>query len=233
MNLKNNYTILPKEVHIWKTLLDINDSDQIEAFLDTLNDDEVRRAERFCFADDRLKFIISRGTLRFLLGRYLNESPKNFVFQYNKYGKPYLNNLPLHFNVSHSKSVALYAFSLNEEIGIDVEYCKSTRNINLVSRSFSELEQKAYNELPDSLKMEAFYKCWTRKEAFMKAVGDGFSIPLKSFDVSLDHNPRLIEIRDLDHKVHEWTLHDIPVPDNYKATLAIKDKEIKTLFFEY
>jgi 4'-phosphopantetheinyl transferase len=178
------------EVHVWRATLDV--SDATDGRLETwLSPDELQRAAAFRFARDRTRFILRRGVLRALLGRYLALHPKRIVFEYGAAGKPALaaahGEHGLIFNVSHSEDLAVYAIAAGRAVGVDVESVRPLIEADAIARRyFSPAEAAALNNIPDpALRLEAFFNCWTRKEAYIKATGEGLSRPLDSFDVSL------------------------------------------------
>jgi len=175
------------EVHIWLAWLDVQPQERTR-LNSYLNKDEVLRAGRFVFPRDRDHFIVARGRLRELLGKYLHCSPNAVQFKTGRYGKlSLLDDLdPLRFNLSHSHGLALYGFCMGRELGIDTEKIRpGFAGEGIAERYFSAAEQRDLREVPEELRDTAFFLCWTRKEAYIKAHGDGLQIPLDSFDVSL------------------------------------------------
>ena len=177
------------EVHVWRASLDEFPS-QIDIFLHTLAADEQKRAERFYFQRDRERFITAHGVLRAILGLYLNRAPKYLSFRYSSHGKPALawesGGDAIRFNMSHSHGVALYAVTRDREVGIDVEFIRRDLAVEQIAeRFFSRRETATLRALPTALREHAFFLCWTRKEAYIKARGEGLSLPLDQFDVSL------------------------------------------------
>nr|VFJ94155.1 MAG: phosphopantetheine--protein transferase domain-containing protein [Candidatus Kentron sp. LFY] len=192
------------EIHVWRVPLNLPWT-RIGVLQSTLGQDELQRAERFCFPKHRRHFIVARGVLRALLAGYLHESPARIDFEYNRYGKPFLkgrkpilrgdspdcvetddiDNAGIEFNLSHSEGMALYAFSLNRKVGIDVEWMqrKVDDSERIVERFFSPREVQVLSGVPEHVRKEAFLGCWTRKEAYIKARGKGLSIPLNEFEV--------------------------------------------------
>ena len=163
---------------------------QIQSFLHTLAADEQARAERFHFERDREHFIVARGVLRAILGRYLNRAPERLSFCYGAHGKPALAGEAgadaIRFNVSHSHGVALYAVTRGREVGIDLERIRfDLAVLEIAERFFSRREVATLRTLPTEAQRQAFFRCWTRKEAYIKARGEGLSLPLDQFDVSL------------------------------------------------
>lgn len=228
------YLLPSEDVHLWMASL-IEFVQDIDVFRPLLSPDEIQRANRYSFEKDRQNFMIARGILRILLGRYLNCNPQTIVFTYNSFGKPSLKDAnPLQFNVSHSHEIVVYAFSYERALGIDVEYCRPNRNIELISRSFSSCEQEQLSQLSGAHQLKGFYQCWTRKEAFIKASGKGFSVPLKSFDVSVVKSlPRILRIDEDEVAAQEWFLLDVPVSVMYAGALAIKDHGWIPSYYRY
>lgn len=155
-----------------------------------LSDAERHRASRFLFDRDRDRFIVARARLRQLLGARLGARPESVELVYGSHGKPalapWLADSALRFNVSHCGDVTLYAFSRGREIGIDVEAVRVLPDADdIAARFFSQRENRAYRALEPRDRPLGFFQCWTRKEAFIKALGDGLSYPLDRFDVSL------------------------------------------------
>jgi 4'-phosphopantetheinyl transferase len=194
-----------------------------------LSSDELNRAQRFHFEEDRLRYIRCRSALRFLLGRYLDIPAADLRFEYQPGGKPELaaqqNLLPLRFNVSHSAQLALIAVGAVHRLGIDIEQERTGVDIAaLAERFFSSRELAALRALPDHLRLAAFFACWTRKESFLKATGDGLWFPLADFSVTAhpDLDPALEEVRGDTQARMQWFLADLSVEAGYRATLAIE-----------
>jgi len=177
------------EVHVWRAGLDV-DPVTVGLCRDTLSNEERARAERFHSPLHRDRYTAGRGILRSLLALYLGAPAGDFRFCVNARGKPALDfgggTADLRFNLSHSRGLALFAFTLCGEVGVDVEYIRtSLREMDLAQRFFSPQEIDALRTLPKSSQREMFFHCWTRKEAYIKARGAGLSINLASFTVSL------------------------------------------------
>jgi len=173
------------EVHVWRATLDQPPS-QILKFLNNLAVDEQARAERLRFKRDGEHFIVARGVLRAILGFYSNRAPECVSFCYSSFGKPALagesDRDAIRFSVSHSHGVALYAVTRGREVGIDLERIRfDLAVLEIAERFFSRRELAMLRALPTELQREAFYRCWTRKEAYIKARGMGLAIPLNSF----------------------------------------------------
>lgn len=189
------------EVHVWRAPLSLA-PEVLQRLNATLAPDEQSRAARFVFPDDRGNFIAARGILRELLGAYLQRPPASLEFEYGLRGKPALHRgdagLSIRFSLSHSHGLALYAFAHRREVGIDLEQVQPDfGGEEVAERFFSNHELTELRALPGGLRAEGFFACWTRKEAYVKARGDGFQIPLDSFDVSLTPG-RPAELHSLD-----------------------------------
>jgi len=183
------FTLGENDIHLWRASLDCEEA-VLRRLETSLSAEEKSRAAKFVFAPDRDHFIAARGILRELLARYLEDSPSAVKIAYGKQGKPTLSgpNLdrPLHFNLSHSRGLAVYAFSVRREVGVDLEPIRSDfATDDIAERFFSPAEIKELGSLPPDLKAEGFFQCWTRKEAYIKARGEGLQIPLDSFSVTL------------------------------------------------
>lgn len=215
-------------VHVWRVDLE-QPEDVVEKFRSTLESDEIFRADRFHFEKDRRAFTVSRGFLRHVIGRYLETNPEAVRFSYGPYGKPALNgehkNSALRFNMSHSRAVGLVAVTEAKEVGVDVEYIRADfATEDIARRFFSPREVEAFNALPTDQQVAAFFRCWTRKEAYIKAIGRGLSQPLDGFDVTLvpDDPPALLRADEDD--ASRWSLSDIGVGDDYAAALVVEGK---------
>ncbi len=216
------------EVHVWRASLDLEAS-SIQSLLRTLCVEEQQRAERFHFPKDRDRFIVARGLLRAILSFYLGKEPSCWRFVYNEYGKPALtaayNKEPLCFNLSHSRELALYAVTQNRNLGVDLEYIRTDFPWEeIAERFFSPKENAVLRTLPQNMKHKAFFTCWTRKEAYIKATGKGLTLPLDQFDVSLipGEQAMLLSIAGDHQAACHWSLQElIPDPD-YVAALAVE-----------
>jgi 4'-phosphopantetheinyl transferase len=215
------------EVHLWRTTLD-RGPDDIAAGAMLLAEDERVRAARFLRAEDRDHFIICRAVLRRLIGRYLGRDAASLRFRYGAQGKPALASesmqLDLRFNLSHSHGWALYGFALAREVGVDLEY--RHRDLDwepLAARFFAEAETAQLCALAPALRAEAFFRCWSRKEAFLKACGEGLSIGLDAFAVSVapDLPAALMAMQSDPLAPLRWRLHDVPMGGDYAAALAV------------
>jgi 4'-phosphopantetheinyl transferase len=214
------------EIHVWQTQLDIPPSD-VSSLNETLTADERDRAARFYFEKHRRRFIVGRGILRTIIGRYLGVAPDKIRFTYNDKGKPSLVEPKVtgfECNVSHSDELALYAFALGVSIGVDVEVIRPVSDMEAIAkRFFSPLEYEMLQRVPLENRLEAFFNCWTRKEAYVKAEGLGLFIPLDSFTVSLapSEPARFIQLTPQLSHAGAWSLHHLRPAPGAVAAVAI------------
>lgn len=214
------------EVQVWSANLDELAAAE-DYWFSLLSSDEQERAQRFRFPVHRSRFAVGRGLLRTLLAGYLSSDARRLRFQYAEKGKPSLGKEfsgSLQFNISHAEEIALFAFTIEGNIGVDVE--KVRRNIevkDLAQRFFSASERKALAALPESQKYEAFFNCWTRKEAFIKALGEGLSHPLDSFDVSLapGQPAALLATRPDAREKDHWCLRALDAGPDCRAAVVV------------
>lgn len=216
------------EVHIWRVLLDQTPS-RIQSFFHNLAVDEQARAERFHFERDREHFIVARGVLRDILGGYLNRGPECLTFCYGSHGKPALAGEPdgdeIRFNVSHSHGVALYAVTRGREVGIDIERIRSDLAVvEIAERFFSGQEVAILRTLPTEEQRQAFFRCWTSKEAYSKTRGEGLSLSLHQFDVSaVPREPAaVLGIPRDPSEASRWFLQEFTPAPGYVAALAVE-----------
>jgi 4'-phosphopantetheinyl transferase len=214
---------------VWRAMLDPSLS-RVATLEQTLAADERTRAGQFHFERDRMRFIVARGLLRAILGRYLNRDPRALRFGSNPYGKPSLaaesgGDATLSFNVTHAGGMALYAVTRNRAIGIDLEDIRMDVECDSIAEHFfSPLERRMLRAVPPAQRPEAFFHCWTRKEAYIKARGMGLSLALDHFDVSVTPGEpaALLETREEGQDSSRWSLHDLPVGEGYVAALAVE-----------
>lgn len=222
---------LDENVHIWRVSLNISGA-KLRYLEQLLSDDEKERAKRFHFDKDRNHFIAARGQLRVIIGRYLNLNPQALRFKYNDYGKPLLISIDkkkgLNFNVSHSHELALIAVSKLYEVGIDIEWILRAKltGLNIAKRFFSKSEIDDLMDIPESQQRQAFFDCWTRKEAYIKARGKGLSIPLNQFDVSLKPGEpaRLLASRHDPEAVLNWQMQALSPAADYTGAVAVNSQ---------
>ena len=212
---------LSADVHVW--LLDLGQPDHlIRRLWDTLDGEERARAARFVFSTDRARYTAAHGLVRHVLSGYLGISPAEVIFGYGRHGKPYLvmADAPavLRFNVSHSANLCLCAVTLDREVGVDIERIRVDRDHRgIADRYFSPAERAALLALPAEQLVRAFYDCWTRKEAHLKATGDGLGVPLDSFDVPVIPDARLAPAADR----RGLRLMSLPAVPGFATALAV------------
>lgn len=221
------------EVHVWHAALNQSAS-TVKDLASSLAPDEMERAERFSLQRHRDEFIVARGALRTILGLYLNVAPSCLRFSYTQYGKPHLTDDVQHdglfFNVSHSNERVLYALTRGREIGVDIEYIRpEMATEKIAERFFSVAEVAALRSLPAHEQPRGFFNCWTRKEAYLKARGEGLSLPLDCFDVSLlpGEPVALLATRDDPGEALRWSLRELPTDPGYVAALAVTGYDLR------
>ena len=216
----------PDIVNVWIRTLQVSSATE-GACYELLTSEERERAARYRLGRPRNDFIVTRGTLRFLLARYVGVTPQELSFRYSKHGKPLLDRKSdLRFNVSHTDGLALIAFVRAREIGVDIEKINAAPDVRkLAERFFSVRERHALESLSGEELQAAFFRCWTRKEAYVKARGEGLSLPLHQFDVSAAPNEAraLLATRPDPSEAARWTLQDLPVNRGYVAALAVAE----------
>lgn len=218
------------DVHVWCAELDLPRT-TLDRYTHLLAPDEQERADRFKFERDRIRYIAGRGWLRILLGRYLDRDPRELRFSYSAYRKPALvdasdpsSRRELKFNLSHCEGIAVYGIALDEEVGIDVERVRPVHDSAAIAdRFFSPLERKALRRLPVSAWDEGFFRCWTRKEAYIKACGEGLSLPLTSFDVTVSGPAALLRSHAGDPAA--WSLVHLLPADGFVGVVALRRKQ--------
>lgn len=215
-------------VHVWCASLDLP-APQVSSLQRTLSTDELTRAERYYLRQVRGRFVVARGLLRAILSRYLGMAAGHLRFRYGPNGKPKLDKKTggesLRFNVTHSQGLALYAIARDREVGIDVEYIlPDLAGEEIAERFFSPREVAALRALPVELQPEAFFNCWARKEAYIKAKGAGLSLPLDQFDVSLapEEPVALLSTRGDSLEAARWALRALDTGPDYAAALAVE-----------
>ncbi len=228
-----------EEVHVWRMSLNQPESRVQESF-SLLNPDERERDSRFRFQNDRDHFIVARGALRIILSRYLDTPPERLSFRYNSYGKPALpqrlDRDDLRFNLSHSHGLALCAVACGYEVGVDVEWIRDDfAGEETIARYFSKQEAETIRALPPELRTQAFFDCWTRKEAFIKAVGEGLSYPLDQFSVTVipGRPARLLSARGGAQEVGRWSLAPLNCGAGYAAALAVEGHGWRLSCYDY
>lgn len=221
-------------VDVWRIALDPPD-ETVAELRELLSADELARANRFRFARHRRRFTVARGALRRLLGAYLGSPPEAIRFAYGEREKPRLAEAPatdtglevgagLEFNLSHSSELALLAVTAGTEVGVDLELLRPLEDALAISeRFFSAPEREALAAVPETEREEAFFRCWTRKEAYVKAVGDGIALGLDRFDVSLEPGAgaRFLALEGDPDRAAGWSLIHVDPGPGYVGALAL------------
>jgi 4'-phosphopantetheinyl transferase len=216
-------TLAEDEVHVWKV-----DLSALVPDVRVLSRDEHERAARFHFERDRQHFKVSRSALRIVLGHYLNLPPQSLDFAQTEYGKPFLTNpeaAGVLFNLSHSGEIAVIAVARDREVGVDVEFMRTDVATNEVAEHFfSVAEIYTLSGLEPHVRTQAFFNCWTRKEAYVKARGEGLSMPLDVFDVSLapEVSAAMLSNRVDKSEPSRWIFQDLQIAPDYAGALVIE-----------
>ncbi len=210
------------ELHIWQVKLARTEG-ELSTLAELLSVDERERAARFHFDRDRQHFIAGRGILRSILARYLCQPAESLTFAYGSRGKPALAGGQVQFNLAHSGGVAVIAVARRSAVGIDVEQIRVVPRWEGVTNSFfSAAERKAISSLPSIDRLYGFFTCWTQKEAYLKATGDGIGVPLDRFDVSVipGSQPRLLHVADAPEETRRWHFHTLPLTSDFIGVAA-------------
>jgi 4'-phosphopantetheinyl transferase len=229
-------TLSRDEVHVWRAKLDTPPSAvaPLEALLAS---DERARADRFIFPNDRRRFVVGRAILRSIVGLYLGRAPSTVAFSYGSHGKPRLSEAAiaegLSFNVSHSDDTALYAFADARELGIDIERLDRKVDVaGIAGQFFAPGEVAAIAAMPAERQHLRFFDFWTRKEAYVKALGQGLSIPLNEFDVSsIGRTPRADHGNGLDSTA--WSIRELQPGTGYAAALVVSGRPYRLACWDW
>lgn len=214
------------EIQVWAVSLHPSAS-EVDRLGRLLSPDEAARADRFRFDRHRRRYVVGRGVLRTLLGRYLDRSPTEISFRYGPNEKPYLSESGqnLEFNLSNSDDLAVVAFTRDREVGADVEKLRPLPDaLDIAERFFSAGERQVLAAVPEAEREQAFFRAWTRKEAYLKAVGTGITVPLDRFDVSLapQDPPRMLAMEGDAERGARWSLFHLEPEDGYLGAIAIE-----------
>ncbi|MCW8876727.1 MAG: 4'-phosphopantetheinyl transferase superfamily protein [Kangiellaceae bacterium] len=228
--------INPNEIHLWYSYDEtIQDHHLLDTYLSLLDDKEREQRSRFHFKKHRHQYLITRAMVRTILSLYAdNISPEQWAFAKNDYGKPCIANplmeTRLNFNLSHTENLILMGVTLDNEIGVDVEYLPRIGNmLDIANRFFSPLEIKQLHELPIEEQKERFFDLWTLKEAYIKACGMGLSIPLDEFNYSFRKGKINISFDPVRKDQPElWQFWQVTPSNDYKASVAIKASDADT-----
>ncbi|RXJ94839.1 hypothetical protein CRV00_05770 [Malaciobacter molluscorum] len=216
-------------IHIWK--IDFTKiSSNIKTYLYLLNNDEISRANKFLLKNKYKSYIATRIILKILLQYYINREGYKIQLHKNQYGKPYLKDNEIYFNISHTSDMSLIAFSKNKEFGIDLESNECDNNIvNISAKYFTQREKNWIENLPNNKKTKGFIYCWVRKEAYIKALGLGLSLPLDSFNVISQEQKK---ISDNKFQIKKWFLHPLDISINHLGAICIQAPKIDLIYFD-
>jgi 4'-phosphopantetheinyl transferase len=213
-------------VHVWSAQLDCPPS-RVRTLAPLLSSGERERAQRLRLDRDRTHFVVRRGLLRIILGRYVGAPPETIAFQYGEWGKPAIeqgSGVPLGFNLSYSHGLALYAIARGREVGVDIERVRDGMpHADLAERYFSAPERAELRRLPAGSVASGFFNGWTRKESYVKALGTGLVTRLDSFSVSLTPGEpaELLSAHDAATAADGWTLANLDAPPGHSAAITI------------
>jgi 4'-phosphopantetheinyl transferase len=223
-------TLAENQIDIWRIHLAGHNGGVQHCRL-LLSPDEIQRADRFYLETHRRRFTASRSAMRQILGCYGGLAPEKLTFSYGPRGKPELSGKleqsGIRFNLSHSNDVALLAVAQGLTLGVDIEFINSEFAVEEVAeRFFSPSEVRRLQAVPPCEKPDAFFACWTRKEAYIKALGGGLSVPLDSFEVAFGSGipTALLQVSDDPGELMRWSLYDIDAVEGYRAALAVEGK---------
>jgi 4'-phosphopantetheinyl transferase len=213
------------DVHVWWFALD-REPAELEACAALLAEDERRRVSRYRFPRDRERATAARGLLRVLLGRYAGCAPGALHFDYGPHNKPLLAGSPIDFNLSHCRGLGVCAIALDQPVGVDVEYVQSDLDHGAIaSYSFSRAERAALTTQSGPDLARAFFRCWTLKEAYIKARGGGLSIPLGGFDVPMTvmhGGAQPVLSREAAPEAHGWFVRELETEPEFAAAVAVR-----------
>ncbi len=227
--------ILRSEVHVWTVRL-IGPAGVNHVYRDFLSPEETTRADRFAFEHLRRSYELSQGGMRMLLAHYLDCHPRDVEFTFGPRGKPALRDGRIRFNMAHSSNLAIYAFTQDCEIGIDIEKMRSIPDLEQIAdRYFCSAERsEVLSNKDSSARHEAFFRCWTRKEAYVKAVGTGLYLPLNQFQTTLSSNDQVRFMHtgnDID-AAGGWTIQHLETDPGYVGALAYQAEAHHVVFRE-
>ena len=217
------------QVHVWRASLDL-DSSWLAELRTTLAPAEIERANRYVFESDRLRYEAGRGILRRLLSKYRNCPPAALEIQTNPFGKPVIDG-DICFNLSHSGPLAVYVFARNAGVGIDLEQIRTDGECGEIARRyFTGAELEELEATPKEIQSEAFFRGWTRKEAYVKALGQGLSTSLSSFEIGLtDQDTQLRS----DSDNVRWVVKSFVPQENFVGSVVTRIQDSQYAWWEF
>lgn len=223
------------DVHVWRICLDATDTDQLTRAYERLAPDERARVDRMPVDAPRNRLIMSRWAMRAILARYTGVLPEELHFMTGPQGKPGLDPGNVHFNLSHGDVLALLAVTCAGPVGVDVERIDAGPGIDdVAAQFFTPLEQAQLRSYPNHERVRAFYRGWSRKEAVIKALGEGLSCPLDAFDVTLDESEaRLVAFRRDGIDVADWSMTAIEASPDHAAAVAVNGRCQRVVGFDF
>jgi 4'-phosphopantetheinyl transferase len=222
------------EVHVWRIPLKA-EAATLARYQELLAPDERARAARFHFEVHRRRFAVARARMRILLASYLRCKPAELTFCYTAHGKPFLSGSLVAFNLSHAHEMAILGVTSGREIGVDIEYLdRKFAGDDIAARYFSAGELRALRAFAPDQQCAAFFRCWTRKEAYIKAHGEGLSMPLASFEVCVEDREELWLNNDKDpNEQARWRLQNVPAPEGYAAAAVVEGRDSSFRQFDW
>jgi 4'-phosphopantetheinyl transferase len=222
-------------VDLWRLNLNPPESHHNVLQQQLLNAEEIARADRFHFERDRRRFIEARAQLRSIIGRYLGKHPQAITFSYGPRGKPHVT-APIEFNLSHSEDLAIVAVAHERQVGVDLEAIRIIKDIQDVARRFfSTRENAALVSVPESERSDAFLRCWTLKEAYVKATGDGLAQPTELFDVDFGRGgpTALLRLEGKPEEASRWELFEFSPAPSFVGAVAVEGHDWELRRFDY
>ena len=224
------------QVHVWRAELTLTSDSS--GLVDILSPAELDRANRFYFDKDRRRFIAAHAALRIILSYYQPTLPEQIRYRSGEYGKPALAypQTSLEFNISHAYELLVVAITAGSAVGVDLEHIRPLDDFEAIAqRTFSVSENEALRAVPETQRLESFFRCWTRKEAFIKAIGQGLSYPLDQFNVSLrpDEPAALLSVERDPGAAARWSMHAFNPEPGYVAALVVAGHLTDLKFWHY
>ena len=224
------------ELHVWRVSL-ANPPFPMALLWRQLNPEELTRAQHYRFERDRRRFVIARGMLRVILARYTGIAPAAIQFEYSDHGKPRLPAYPdIAFNASDSGELMALGVARNRLVGVDIEKVREDfAGLEIADRFFSPREVAVLRSLSPIEQRYAFFRCWTRKEAFIKAIGEGLSFPLHQFDVTLRPGAPalLLRVEGDPNAPERWWMSDFPIVPDYAGAIMAEKPITTTLYWAW